>query len=174
MLIKLIGKSPIRVHWLDRGVRIEGAVSYSFLHFNQKASTINNTLIYLDHQISKIIHWESPLHSLLSANKNSHLSGYTLKHFRIHVSERIRTLKSRQTQLKNDGKFVKSPFLVVSHNYTRVCPSVGRSIRRSVGRSVRRSVRLFKIFWWQAETKTASNLCRVSGLVLLVFTPKDG
>ena len=40
-----------------------------------------------------------------------------------------------------------------------MCPSVGPSVRRSVGRSVR------NLFFRRAETKTANDLCRVSGLV---------
>ena len=46
--------------------------------------------------------------------------------------------------------------------YMRVCLSVGPSVGQSIGLLVRELVMLF---FWRAETKTANDLCRVSGLV---------
>ena len=46
--------------------------------------------------------------------------------------------------------------------YKRVCPSVGPSVGRSVSRSVR------NLFFRRAETRTANDLCRESGLVAVV------
>jgi len=74
------------------------------------------------------------------------------------------------------GKTIR--FLVVSHDSIRGCvrPSVRRSVRRSVRPSVRPSVgpsvgpSVRNLFFRRAETKTANDLCRVSGLVDILPT----